>query len=216
MRVVLGLNDTRFYDCADEFSRSRCQPSRNRRIRSSYPVMPTGSGRQRVMTPAVCKAVLEAIAKGTPRKFAAAGAGVGERTLYKYMRLGRLAKSGEAKDFYDALRCAEARSVAMRVERISGAAKKGAWQADCWWLERRYPEEFGSDRREVKVLQKQVLELATRLEQLTRASSPTPTPNEPDRPGVEPVGAAPTRAPAAERTVRDGLDAPVPPALPEG
>ena len=148
------------------------------------------------MTPAARKAILEAIAKGTPKRFAATCAGICDRTLNRYLRHGRENKSPTHRQFCLDFKKAEAQSVAERVARLGLAAKKGHWQADCWWLERRYPEEFGLDRREVKTLQKQVSDLISRLEQLTRADLPTPTPDEPDRSGTHAIGSGtPPEAP---------------------
>jgi hypothetical protein len=39
-----------------------------------------------------------------------------------------------------------------RLEQIDVAAASGSWQAAAWWLERRYPDEFGRrERRDVSV-----------------------------------------------------------------
>lgn len=46
-------------------------------------------------------------------------------------------------DFSDAVKTAEVKAKMRRILRIELAAQNGAWQADAWYLERKYPEEFG-------------------------------------------------------------------------
>ncbi len=46
-------------------------------------------------------------------------------------------------EFSDAVKTAEVKGKMRRILRIELAAQNGAWQADAWYLERKYPEEFG-------------------------------------------------------------------------
>lgn len=102
------------------------------------------------LTPEAHKAVVEAVAAGVPRKFAAMRAGVTERCLYQWLAKGR--KGGKKNELYvqllQAVQKAEAAAVARNVAVIQTAAKT-TWQAAAWWLERRYHAEFGRKDRTV-------------------------------------------------------------------
>ena len=88
-------------------------------------------------------AIVQAIELGCTREQAATAAGIGERTLYDWLHA--------KPQLSQALEKAEAAGVASRLERINAAGRSGAWQADAWWLERRYPEQWGRrDRVQVR------------------------------------------------------------------
>jgi transposase len=80
-------------------------------------------------------AILQAIEQGATYEQAAAVAGI----TYETLRSWRAGKPV----FSVALEKAEASGVVARLERIDAAGRGGAWQADAWWLERRYPEQWG-------------------------------------------------------------------------
>jgi len=46
-------------------------------------------------------------------------------------------------EFFAEIDKAQGLAVATRLNRLQKAAQGGAWQADAWWLERRFPKEFG-------------------------------------------------------------------------
>lgn len=52
-------------------------------------------------------------------------------------------------DFVEAVQKAEAQAEATRVARIAKAGQEGTWQADAWYLERRYPERWGRKQLDV-------------------------------------------------------------------
>lgn len=111
-------------------------------------------------------AILAAIAVGCSREQAAAVAGIGERTLYDWLK----AKPQLSQD----IEKAEAAGVQARLQRIEQAAQGGAWQADAWWLERRYPEQWGRRDRvnvhhEGEVQLRQVVEARTVIMQALAA-----------------------------------------------
>ena len=66
-------------------------------------------------------------------------------------------KGGKRNELYvqlfQAVQKAESDAVARNVAVIQTAAKK-SWQAAAWWLERRYPEEFATNRRELAELRR--------------------------------------------------------------
>jgi len=83
--------------------------------------------------------ILEALAAGQCRGTAAALSGVGASTLSRWI--------SEDEDFAQAVQTAESRAVAAALGAITHAAASGTWQAAAWWLERRYPAEWGRNRR---------------------------------------------------------------------
>jgi transposase len=83
-------------------------------------------------------AILRAVQLGATYEQAARSAGIHIDTMIEWRK--------QHSEFSDALKTAEARGITDRLRRIQNAAKKGTWQADAWWLERKYPAEWG--RRE--------------------------------------------------------------------
>src|SRR5260221_12746645 len=83
--------------------------------------------------------ICEAIALGLTHEQAAASAGITRETLRQW-RNAKLAFSAD-------LEKAEITGMSARLERIQMAAKDGAWQADAWWLERRFPDQWGRRER---------------------------------------------------------------------
>jgi hypothetical protein len=103
-------------------------------------------GRPSKFTEEVRARVLEAIASGVPRRVGAEYAGISERTLQTFLARARDAQSGPYLQFSQALKKAEATAVIAAVGRIRNHGRD-SWQADAWWLERRYPEEWGRQDR---------------------------------------------------------------------
>ncbi|MBE3576893.1 MAG: hypothetical protein IMX00_04305 [Limnochordales bacterium] len=110
-------------------------------------------GRPTKLTPERIKILVDAVAAGNYYETACALAGITYRTFAKWREKGERAKSGIYFQFVQDLKRAEAFAEAERIKRIREAAKEGNWQADAWWLERRYPERWG--RRAVDVSMKQ-------------------------------------------------------------
>jgi transposase len=115
------------------------------------------------LTPGTAAAIIQATREGLPRRFAAARAGVGLSTLFSWLKTGRKAKCGPYREFLDGIKKAEAEAVAARLATISAAGNAGTWQSAAWWLERRYPEEFGTQRSELRELQAMLREVETLL-----------------------------------------------------
>ncbi len=139
------------------------------------------------LTPEAQKVIVDAVAGGVPRKYAAARAGVAERTVREWVARGAKDKSGAYAAFFAAMKKAEADRLAASVARIGRAAAggqvierttttttkpdgtvvtkcvekvtRGEWTADAWFLERRHPDEFAGNRREVKELKDQLTTL---------------------------------------------------------
>ncbi len=126
------------------------------------------------LTPEIVAAVVQAITGGNTRDVAAEYAGVSVGTLYKWLAKARKARKGQFLEFLKAIKKAEADAVVRNVAIIQKAAQK-TWQAAAWWLERKYPEDWGNSKADIAMLKKAVAELeknaATRTPQ---TSGPTP------------------------------------------
>ncbi len=105
-----------------------------------------GRGRPTKLTPAVQALVVSAIQGGNTRDVAASYAGIRRATLFEWLARGRAAQTGLFRDFADAIEKAEADAVVTSVGLIRRAAQT-SWQAAAWWLERRYPDEWGRKDR---------------------------------------------------------------------
>lgn len=68
---------------------------------------------------------------------------VSREAFYAWLRKGEKAEEGLEKELYDAIKEAEGRAIARNVALIQKAAQNGNWQAAAWWLERKYPKEWG-------------------------------------------------------------------------
>ena len=86
-------------------------------------------------TPETSTSLLAAIEDGATFEQAAAAAGIHRDTLTEWRK--------RFPAFSVDLEKAEAAGVVARLARIDAAGRAGAWQADAWWLERRYPEQWG-------------------------------------------------------------------------
>lgn len=85
-------------------------------------------------TPEKVSAILNAVEVGTPYRHAAAIAGITEETFYQWLK--------NKPGFSESIKAAEGRAVAGRLARIR-QAEPTHWQASAWFLERKYPQEFG-------------------------------------------------------------------------
>lgn len=125
-------------------------------------------GRILKLTPEVQKTITDTLSAGVDRKHAAMRAGVCEGTFFRWMRYGRKKKSPEFESFLLAVKKAEADAVSRNVAIISKAAQGGTWTAAAWLLERRHPELYGSDRREIASLKKELADTKQKLADAVR------------------------------------------------
>ena len=156
----------------------------NRGQKIAVPALKTG--RPSKFVPDAAAAVLAHVRRGSPRHIAANAAGLGRSTLMRWMARGKKELRGQFRDFWDAVKKAEAEAVVTSLERIQAAGKGGAlvsrtsvtnshgvttivekfaqpiWTADAWLLERRHPDEFAVNAREIKALTKEMKTLAER------------------------------------------------------
>jgi hypothetical protein len=89
--------------------------------------------------PAIEDQIMQALAAGQARWPAAALAGVSGSSLSRW--------TADDDAFALEVQRAEARAVATALGFMTKAAESGPWQAAAWWLERRYPAEWGRNRR---------------------------------------------------------------------
>ena len=97
------------------------------------------AGRKSKDTPENRQTIINAVEQGVPYRHACAMAGLSEDTFARMRE-----KSAE---FAEAIKAAEGRAVAGRLARIR-MAENDHWQAAAWWLERKYPQEFGKTVQE--------------------------------------------------------------------
>ena len=101
----------------------------------------TRGGRPSKYRPDTVAAIIAAVETGATYRHSAASVGVSERTLHDWQV--------RHPQFSQALKTAEASACMAAIGTIRRAAEAGTWQAAAWYLERRYPAEYG--RRAVTV-----------------------------------------------------------------
>jgi transposase len=93
------------------------------------------------LTPAVQDRIVAAIRAGNYAEPAARSAGVSPATYHRWMARGEKEPSGIYRDFYEAVRKAEADAEVEAVARVRRAMPDD-WRASMTYLERRYPERW--------------------------------------------------------------------------
>ena len=96
------------------------------------------AGRPPKYTPARVDLLLAALRTGSTRTAAAEACGIPRGTLHEW--------TVQYPAFLDAVQQAEAQAVGAMVGRVYEASKT-TWQAAAWWLERRYPADWGRVER---------------------------------------------------------------------
>lgn len=95
------------------------------------------------LTPDLTDKLVRAIKAGNRLDVAARYAGISETTYHRWMQEGETAKSGAKREFWETVMEARAIAEVSAVSVILSAARSGSWRAAAWWLERRYPQEYG-------------------------------------------------------------------------
>jgi hypothetical protein len=95
-------------------------------------------GRPTKYTPATTKTICDAVADGTPLKYAAALGGISHETLCQWQR--------RYPEFSDAIQNAIGKGIQARLKLINHAAENGDVRAAQWWLEHVVPEHFAKTR----------------------------------------------------------------------
>ena len=130
------------------------------------------SGRYRVLTAEAKAKFVEAVGKGNPYRIAVALAGISERTVYRFLALGRKAESGQHRQFWQAVKKAEATFAAKNVELIQNAANASPkfWTASAWLLERRFPNDWSDAKREIRAMAKKLTAMEKQIHDLLAQS----------------------------------------------
>jgi transposase len=98
-------------------------------------------GRRTKLTPECQAAIIAALRVGAPIYVAAMHGGIGKSAFNNWMERGR---KGDEKyaEFLAAIEKAQADAIIHKLSKIHRASDD-EWTAAAWWLERKYPEEFG-------------------------------------------------------------------------
>jgi hypothetical protein len=83
----------------------------------------------------IAKKILTTISAGANIEDACQHAGIHKDTFYEWKKV--------QPGFSDAVRRAEIDGKIRRLARIDKAGRAGHWQADAWYLERKFPDEYG-------------------------------------------------------------------------
>lgn len=96
------------------------------------------------LTQEVHDKIVKAITAGAYAVTAAKSAGVGESTYYRWIELGSKPDSKPVyREFWEAIKEAEANAEISNVALIRTAAQAGTWQAAAWYLERKHADRWG-------------------------------------------------------------------------
>jgi hypothetical protein len=99
------------------------------------------------LTKELIEKAADIIARGNYYKVAIDILGISEQSWYEWMRQGEMDKSKGIKslksEFFESIKKAEADAIDRNLSIIQKAAMEGNWQASAWYLERKYPEQWG-------------------------------------------------------------------------
>jgi hypothetical protein len=132
-------------------------------------VPPAVVGRPTKLNDDVARAYVEAVREGATYDLAAYSAGITRQTAHNWLRAGEAADDGPERDFFDAVKKAEAECAREALRTVRGGQMN--WQASAWLLERRYREDYGRVRVEVEPVGK-VAEALAQLLGVTTADLP--------------------------------------------
>jgi hypothetical protein len=104
-------------------------------------------GRPSKLTPEITYRIAELIRAGNYREVAARAAGIGTTTFYRWLDEGARQNRGQFREFWDAIKRAEAEAECKSVAVIDAAAQGGTWHAAAWRLERMFPDRWGRRQR---------------------------------------------------------------------
>lgn len=119
-------------------------------------------GRPTALTQELSDLICEAVRNGNYRDTAAEWVGITVRTLRSWVRRGKQEPGSAYERFLHALLEAEGAAEIKMVELVCKAAVEDPKHAE-WWLERKFPQRWGSQRAEVRALQRKIAELEKQL-----------------------------------------------------
>lgn len=126
------------------------------------PIRGMALGRPTLLTTAVQEKICQSIREGNYQDVAARSAGVPVRTYRRWVQLGKKEKSGIYHDLWHAVIEAEADAEITCVRIVMHASKEDAKHAE-WWLERKFPARWSSNRKELSQLRRDLNELVLAL-----------------------------------------------------
>ena len=103
-------------------------------------------GRKPKLTPEVQARIVSYLHSGTYLETAAAASGIGERTLFRWLKRAADGDEGIYRDFAASVEAAQSKADVRDVATIAKAALKD-WRAAAWRLERRHPKRWGTVQR---------------------------------------------------------------------
>jgi transposase len=110
-----------------------------------------GRGQPTKLTPERQRAVIDALRAGCYKATAAEYAGIGVSTLHRWLETGEADhdndRQSDYRDFWEAVKKADAEFQMWALLQIDNAARDGSWQAAAWRLERKYPQLWGRKQR---------------------------------------------------------------------
>lgn len=106
-------------------------------------------GRKPKLTKELIKKATDIIRMGNYTETACEYLGIHKSTWYKWLSAGEKANSGLKREFFDAIKKAEAEAQIRNLGIIQQAAKEN-WQAAAWYLERKFPDQWGKKKYEVE------------------------------------------------------------------
>ncbi|MEN6515136.1 MAG: hypothetical protein ABFC87_01840, partial [Fervidobacterium sp.] len=99
------------------------------------------------LTKELIEKAADIIARGNYYKVAIDILGIDDKTWYNWLRQGEIdANKGINSlnfQFFQSIKKAEADAIDRNLSIIQKAAMEGNWQASAWYLERKYPEQWG-------------------------------------------------------------------------
>jgi hypothetical protein len=133
------------------------------------------SGPRKKISPEIIAGLVRLITSGVPYEASADAVGIGETTLYGWLKRG---KKSTRKDcpyakLVKEIRKARADAITRNVAIIQKAASK-TWQAAAWWLERRESKHFGANKKELNDLRAENTRLKERLSKKTSNGTDSP------------------------------------------
>lgn len=133
-----------------------------------------GSGRHPALTDDVKRIIVAAVVDGNPMRIAACAAGLAERTVARYLKIGRESKSGIYWQFLQEVKKAEAECALKNLALIQKAAETDPkyWGASSWILSRRFPADWGDSQKEIKELSKKLSIAEGMIRELLKRLSP--------------------------------------------
>ena len=96
------------------------------------------------LTPELQNHIINLLKLGMPQKYACEAVGINQDTFYTWMKLGGKKTEGKYHEFSEAVIRSKSEAMAIKLANLEKAAQKGSVSAITWFLEHKYPDEFGN------------------------------------------------------------------------